>query len=342
MIKIDGSYGEGGGQILRYAALYALISNKPVVVHSIRAKRPNPGLRPQHLTLLKIIKEAFKGEVSGLHVGSTEVHMHFKGVRGLYGKYSIGTAGSISLILQSLIPPLLYADQPSNFTLVGGTDVKWSPPIDYMRSVYISLVRRFGGIIEIDVKKRGFYPRGGGVVNVKVYPSSLKGWKCKERQDIKEIVVYNTVYNLPRHVLERQKNTSLKCLSDANLDNIIIKDDYGRGTLDPGTSVVVVGFHSDPQIASGGDSLGERGKPAEKVAMEACNHFLSWFRSKATLDVHAGDMAIPLSILADDKVLFSVPQITSHMESAIYVSRMFRDFTIKMEKYENYTTLYFE
>ena len=342
MIKVDGSYGEGGGQILRYAALYALLTGENVVIYNIRVKRPNPGLRPQHLTLLKILRDAFGGEVSGLYVGSKKVEMNFLRIKSLKGKYDVGTAGSISLILQSLVPPLLLSENESEFTLVGGTDVKWSPPIDYMRSVYSTLVKKFGGEINIEVERRGFYPRGGGIVKIKIVPSRLVGWIMRERSsNLDKVVVFNNVYRLPMHILERQRNAILDCLDKKGFRNVKVMDEHGVNSLDPGTSIVAVGYYHNLSLASGGDSLGERGKPAEVVSRECCRRFLEWFESRATLDKHIGDMVIPLAIVSDGRVEFSIPVLTSHIDSALYVSKLFysKRFEIKREK--NYTLLSF-
>jgi len=342
IIEIDGSYGEGGGQLLRYAALYAAVTLKPVKIFNIRIKRPNPGLRPQHLTVLKIMREIFDGEVRGLYVGSKEVIIKFSKISSALGNYNIGTAGSISLILQSIIPPLLLADKSSEFVIKGGTDVRWSPPIDYMKEVYRHLIKKFGGYIDISVIRRGFYPRGGGIVRVRIEPGSLKGWIKETRENLDRILVYNNVYRLSRNVLNRQRSRVISLLRKNSFKSFQVIDEFSSNSLDPGTSLVIIGFHDKMSIASGGDSLGERGKPAEKVAEEAFNKFIEWFKSNATLDIHIGDMCIPLAVLARGRTVFSVPNLTKHIESALYVTRKLYDSKIEIIKRNSYILLRFK
>ncbi len=341
-VTVDGSYGEGGGQILRYSALYSLISGREAYVVKIRANRPNPGLRPQHYTLLRIMRDAFGGYVEGLKVGSTNVRMKFRSPRPVNGRFDIGTAGSISLLLQSLIPPLLNVDSPSEIEVVGGTDVKWSPPISYMELVYSRLVEAFGGRVEIKVLRRGFYPRGGGRVKVYVEPANWRGLNRLYRADIKHVLVKNVVCRLPRHVLDRQRNTVIEHLRNRFGDKIRVEviDEHCSDSLDPGTSVVVAGY--DDLLAGGGDSLGERGKPAEKVAEDAVYRFLSWFDVGAALDKHLADMVIPLAILSGRDVEVGIEEYTKHVDSALYVSRLFfEDVKTSIDKYDRFYRLSF-
>jgi len=339
-VTIDGSYGEGGGQILRYAALYSLISGKETYVVKIRANRPNPGLRPQHYTLLRVMRDAFGGYVEGLKVGSTNVRMKFRSPRPINGRFDIGTAGSISLLLQSLIPPLLNVDSPSEVEVIGGTDVRWSPPISYMEFVYSRLVEAFGGKLEIKILRRGFYPRGGGRVKVYIEPAEWRGLKKIHRGKLAKIVVKNVVCKLPMHILDRQRKTVLEHIyhklgSDVQVEVI---DEYCKDSLDPGTSIVVVGY--DDLLAGGGDSLGERGKPAEKVGEDAVYRLFSWLDSGAALDRHLADMVIPLAILSGESVEVGIEEFTKHVDSALYVSRLFfEDIKANVEKFNGFYRL---
>ncbi len=330
-LTVDGSYGEGGGQILRYAALYSLITGKECYIVKIRANRPNPGLRPQHYTLLRMMKDMFGGFVEGLRIGSTVVRMRFKNIKAVHGTFNIGTAGSISLMIQSIVPPLLLADSTSEIVLSGGTDVKWSPPIDYMKYVYRSLINFFGGNIEVEVLRRGFYPRGGGKVKVVVEPSKLSPRDLILRSDLKKIYIVNTVCKLPKHVLDRQGGAAYRSISKLFPDIEIYKfDNYCSDSLDPGTSILIAGW--DGKILGGGDSLGERGKPAEKVAEEAVNKFMDWVRSGAALDRNLSDMAIPLAVLSGGNIKLGIQEFTGHVDSALYVSKIFLEdlkYTVK-------------
>ncbi len=318
---IDGSYGEGGGQILRYAALYALVTGDETHILRIRANRPNPGLRPQHYTLLKIMLDMFGGRAEGLSIGSTQIRLMFRGVKAVHGTYNIGTAGSISLIIQALAPALALADSTSDLVLIGGTDVRWSPPIDYMRYAYTSLLRLAGVEARIEVLRRGFYPKGGGKVRIVVEPGEYRRINRPRRDELRRVLISSVVCRLPRHVLERQSRAAMNLLrgrlGDVELE---VLDQMCGDSLDPGTSIVVLG--DDGILMNGGDSLGERGKPAERVGEEAANQFLGWWASGASMDRHLGDMAIPLAVLAGSGE-FSLEDFTRHMESALYVSKTF-------------------
>ncbi len=319
---IDGSYGEGGGQILRYAALFALVEGVETHVVRIRANRPNPGLRPQHYTLLRIMKDMFGGRIEGLRIGSKEVKMIFRGVKPVNGTYDIGTAGSISLIMQALVPALLLADSTSEVTLVGGTDVRWSPPIDYMRLAYSKLIEYVGGYLEVEVLNRGFYPKGGGKVKIIVDPERPRNIVKERRGRLERVLISNVVCRLPKHVLLRQGDAAENALKTSLPDVEIVREDiYCDRSLDPGTSITVVGCEGG--ICCGGDSLGEKGKPAERVGEEAVSKFMSWYSSGASFDKHLGDMAIPLAVIAGGRSSFTVEEYTKHMDSALYVSKVF-------------------
>ncbi|MCJ7817515.1 MAG: RNA 3'-terminal phosphate cyclase, partial [Candidatus Thorarchaeota archaeon] len=170
MIEIDGSYGEGGGQILRTSIALAALTMKPVQISKIRAGRPKPGLKKQHLSGIKLTGELVDATIEGLEVGSTEISFTPNQRRSGSFSIDIGTAGSISLILQAVLPPAVLAPDPVTFLIQGGTDVKWSPPVDYLNNVFSPLLSRLGSIVEIEQKKRGHYPRGGGEVLCRVTP----------------------------------------------------------------------------------------------------------------------------------------------------------------------------
>ena len=324
MIKIDGSYGEGGGQILRYAAALAAATGKKIEVINIRIKRPNPGLRPQHLTSLKILKILFGGTIEGLHIGSKRVIISLGGPKSGSLSYDIGTAGSIPLVIQSIVPALILADSSSTILLIGGTDVKWSPTIDYMKYVYTNMVSLFNAEIRISILRRGYYPKGGGKVKLEVSPSSsLSAVSLGLRNNINNISLYSVVSLLPEHILNRQVSSALEALKKS-IDLNGYKVNVYKYLLDyneaggPGTSLLVVANHND-KLFSGGDSIGEKGKPAEVVGKEAVIKFMKWFSSEAALDVNAGDMIIPFVALSKLKSYFTVPEITNHIKSALYV-----------------------
>src|SRR3990170_1510026 len=171
-MEIDGAHGEGGGQLLRNSAALAAVTGIPIRVKNIRAGRPKPGLAAQHLTALQAVAALADATVEGLNVGSREVTIAPGRLRGGRFSFDVGTAGSVTLVLQACLPAALRAPEPTELTLIGGTDVKWSPPVDYFRFVFLPLLARMGGRVEVEVLKRGYYPRGGGQVLVKVAPAA--------------------------------------------------------------------------------------------------------------------------------------------------------------------------
>lgn len=323
MIRIDGSFGEGGGQILRYAACFAAATAQKIEVYNIRAKRPNPGLRPQHLAVLNIMKKIFGGEVYGAKVGATKVVFNYG--EEIVDKliYDVGTAGSITLIMQSIVPALGAKRTKIDLRLIGGTDVKWSPTTDYMRYAYKTLVEKFGIKIDINVVRRGYYPRGGGIIDLSIECKGLKKMDITDRGEIDNLKVRSVVSNLPKHISSRQLTIVRNTLHKYNLlDKMDIEEELlGRGeAFGPGVSLLVVGRNKQTNIYSGGDSIGEKGKPAEKVGEEAVERFLDWYTSKASLDIFQADMIIPYIALSGEGE-YTAPNYTEHMKSALYVMK---------------------
>lgn len=323
MIRIDGSFGEGGGQILRYAACFAAATSEKVEVYNIRAKRPNPGLRPQHLAVLNIMKKIFGGEVYGAKVGSTKVVFNYGDETIDKIVYNVGTAGSITLIMQSIIPALSTRKIKTSIRLIGGTDVKWSPTTDYMKYAYKTLIEKFGVKIDINIIRRGYYPRGEGIVDIEIECNGLKKVVITERGEIDNIKVRSVVSNLPRNISIRQTTVVKNTLNKYNLINKMELEEeiLGKnGAIGPGVSLLVVGRNSKYNTYSGGDSIGEKGKPAEKVGQEAVTRFLEWYTSGAAIDVFQGDMIIPYIALSGGGE-YTSPSYTRHMESALYVMK---------------------
>ncbi|MEE8358804.1 MAG: RNA 3'-terminal phosphate cyclase, partial [Candidatus Hydrothermarchaeales archaeon] len=170
IIHINGSYGEGGGQILRTSIALSALTGKAVEITGIRKNRPKPGLAPQHLQGIKANQELTNACVDGVKIGATAIRFTPKTIRP--GKYeiNIGTAGSISLILQAFALPAAFSNVPISVTISGGTDVEWSPPIDYMKKVLLEILGKMGYRSDIKIINRGYYPRGNGTVHAKIMP----------------------------------------------------------------------------------------------------------------------------------------------------------------------------
>ena len=167
MIEIDGSHGEGGGQILRTSLAFSAVLVEPVRILKIRSGRPNPGLAPQHVTSIEAVAELCNAETEGVFPGSTELAFKPGQLTGGDYAFDVGTAGSISLIIQSCLVPAAVSKSRVTLSVKGGTDVRWSPPIDYMRLVHLPVLSKFGAHSYVELESRGFYPEGGGEVSVR-------------------------------------------------------------------------------------------------------------------------------------------------------------------------------
>lgn len=327
-LRIDGSMGEGGGQVLRYALALSALLLKPIEIFNIRSKRENPGLRPQHLTAVKAIAELTEAEVEGAFVGSTS--LVFKPQRRLCGEFEldIGTAGSVSLVIQAVLPVLLYSECRSRITIKGGTNVPLSPPVDYMVNVFLYNLRRLGISAKIDLIRRGHYPRGGGIVSLEVEPlkEPIQPINAVSRDRLIGLYVKSYCVKLPHHVAQRQALSASQLLRrilgvEPHIDIETYppeKDPH----LGPGSGILVYA-EMDSRLRLGADSLGEKGKPAEKVGEEAAVKFIEDFETGMALDRHMGDMIIPYLFLAKGESIVGVSRITMHLLTAIELSRLF-------------------
>ncbi|MEM2727159.1 MAG: RNA 3'-terminal phosphate cyclase, partial [Archaeoglobaceae archaeon] len=299
MLRIDGSFGEGGGQILRSAIALSCITGKAVEVFNIRANRPNPGLAPQHLKGIEVAKLISEAEVEGLRLGSTRIVFKPKRIKGGDYKIDIGTAGSITLILQTILPPLLVADKPSKLEIIGGTDVAWSPTIDYFNNVTLNALREMNCSTSLKTVARGYYPKGGGKVLVEIEASKLEGMEFNEK--ICRIEGVSHCQNLPEHVAIRQKESAIRFLKERGL-NANIRAEVLKG-ISTGSGITIwCGY-------KGGSALGEKGKRAEEVGFEAVKNFYGEFSAKGVFDSHLADQLMVFGALAKGKTKYSTTKI---------------------------------
>ena len=324
MIEIDGSMGEGGGQLLRYSVALSVLLGKEVRVYNIRAKRSNPGLRPQHLAAVKTIASLAEAEVAGLRVGSREIIVRPKRrPRGGSVEVDIGTAGSVSLLLQAVLPVLLFAEERAELRITGGTTVKWAPPMPYMQHVLARLLSLFGARVELEILRRGYYPRGGGIVRARVEPvDRLEPVELGEFREVEEIEGISYVSNLPVHIARRQARAARERLEEAGYGGRLgdIEIDYKTPAVGRGTGIVL--WALTDQAVLGGDSIGEIGKPAERVGREAADKLVEELDAKASVDEHALDNLVIYMALARGRTSVYARKLTSHAETAIALCSM--------------------
>lgn len=316
MVEIDGSYGEGGGQILRTSIALSAVSGKPVTIRNIRANRRTPGLSAQHLEAVRGVAILTDAEVRGLSLGSTEVFFAPREIKSGEYRIDIGTAGSISLLLQCLMPAAIYADGPICLKIKGGTDVRWAPSIDYMRHVMLPTIAQMGYDAQIELIRRGYYPRGGGMVEAVIYPSKLKGVVLESSKEIK-IKGISHCSRLPEHVAVRQAESTRQVLNEEGYDaqiSIEVSDYESTGS---GITLWCNGI--------GVCALGERGKPAEIVGREAAESLLTELKCGEACDTHLSDQLIPYMALANGKCSFTTRILTLHTKTNIWATRQFFD-----------------
>jgi len=322
LIEIDGSYGEGGGQILRTSVSLAALTMKPVRISKIRAGRPKPGLKRQHLSGIKLTGGLVDASIEGLEVGSTEISFIPNQRRGGSFNIDIGTAGSISLILQAVLPPAVLAPEPITFQIRGGTDVKWSPPVDYLNNVFCPLLSRLGSIVEIEQKKRGHYPKGGGEVLCKITPTKeLNPLDLVEFGELETIGGISHCVRLPSHVAERQASSAEQVIRqrlgiEANIEteSYSKKDDPHLG---PGSGIVL--WADDVNgTRVGADSLGDRGVRAEEVGTKAAKQLVSEISTGKAIDSHLADMIVPYLAVAKGESKIGISQVTSHLTTNLW------------------------
>lgn len=328
MIEIDGSFGEGGGQILRSALSLSCHLGKPFRIFNIRVGRRNPGLQPQHLTCVRAAQLISSAEVKGDSTGSLELSFIPDKVQAGQYRFDIGTAGSTSLVLQTVLLPLCLAQGESEVTITGGTHVPWSPPFHYLRHVFLPLLQKTGINIHLDIERWGFYPRGGGLIKASIRPVSfITPINIEQRGMLRAIKGISAVCNLPLDIGERQKAGSLEVLRSHGLEaeiEVLSVLCIGRGTF-----LFLVGEFEDSIV--GFSSLGQRGKRAEDVGKEAAEEFIKFYSGGGSIDRQLADQIVLYLALSDRASSFTTQEVTRHLLTNIWVTKKFLDVMIKVE-----------
>ncbi len=336
MIEIDGSFGEGGGQIVRTAVALSAVTGKPVHITRIRQGRPKPGLAAQHARALRALAEICDARTSGATPGSSEIIFTPGKIQGGRHRVEIGTAGSVTLLMQCLLPALLYADRPSSLQIQGGTDVQWSPAVDYFKYVFLPALSSFGARVSLEVLQRGYYPRGEGEVLLQVEPvrllaSHLESPDCggqtiRNTQNMQrmrsEVQGVSHCSNLPDHVAVRQAESAEQALAQEGFPAQISREALRLPSLGSGITL----WYGN----KGASSLGERGVPAEKVGRRAAEELILELKSAAGVDVHLADQLIPYLALAGGS--YTVREISLHARTNIWTAGHFLDRRIEIKE----------
>ena len=318
LVKIDGSYGEGGGQILRTAISLSAITGKPVEVCNIRTNRTNPGLRPQHLAGIKIIADLFHAKSENLKIGAEWIRFSPSDkFEGGSIKIDIGTAGSIPLILMTVVPAVSLSNNSLQIEVTGGTDVRASPTIDYIKYIVAKSYLSIGPKFSVDVLKRGYYPKGGGLVQCTIKPCKTPGTIELLATRYLEPNIISVCSQLPAHVAKRQISSALIALEKKGIrcSNYTASIET---SISPGSSILVYSA-ADFSLYVGGDSIGERGKRAEAVGTEAAKRFLDSAVAEATVDPFLADMLVLPLALSKARSRYRVARVTQHLLTNLHI-----------------------
>lgn len=312
MLEIDGS--EGGGQLLRSSLSLAAVTDQAVTVTDIRGARPNPGLKQQHLTAVQVLAEVCDASVDGAELGSGTVVFRPSTPRGGEVEAEVGTAGSLTLIFDALLPLGEVLDESLSVTVSGGTAVKWSPLLSTYRQVKLPLCRRAGLAVAVDRHQSGFYPAGGGEATLHLGPSVLSRLSLGERGELQGARIYSREsWGLAdNEVARRQADTARSKLEGADI-GVLEQQVTSTAADSPGSAITVELVYGNSR--AGFDALGEPGNPAESVGAEAVEDALAYEHGSASVDSHLADQLLVFLALAGGEL--SAPQLTDHVETSL-------------------------
>lgn len=322
MIEIDGSHGEGGGQLLRMAVALATITGQGLRLCNVRARRANPGLAPQHLAAVTAVAALCGAEVEGLQVKSQEIVFHPQALRGGEFQFDVGTAGSVTLVLQAVLPVALACAQPVAMRITGGTDVRDAPPLDYLRHVFLPLLSRMGGRVLLEEARRGYYPRGGGEVRVEVQAGeTLKPLVMETRGALRAVGGVAHTANLPAHItarMARAAQQALAPLAPPQIAQLLLAWPQAMGQ---GGAIVLWALSEGGVL--GAAATAQRGVPAERLGDEAGRALRAEIESGATLDVHAADQLLVYAALASGPSRLTARTLSSHARTTMWLIEQF-------------------
>lgn len=334
MLEVDGSKRSGSGTVLRLSVALAAIRGKDLHIYNIRKKRDRPGLRPQHLEAVLTAAKLCNAEVKGARVDSEELWFRPRRIAGGLVEANIGTAGSIPMLLLTILPICTYAEKTVQIHVTrGGTDVTHAPTVNYLKHVLLPTLIRMGLTLSLEVNKYGYYPKGMGEITLTGHPqkeiSPLKMVEFGSLEKVHGISVCTFLGNA--RVAERQAEAARKSIESKGLkaDIQVVYDESNR--QQKGSSLVLWAL-TDKGGMLGGDAIGEIGKPSEAVGDEAAKNLLVELDSRATVDVHLADMLVPYVALAKGESVYLARSLTEHLETNIWLTQEILGTEFRIDK----------
>lgn len=319
-IIIDGSIGEGGGQVLRTSLALSALLERPLVISNIRVGRRRPGLRPQHLAAVRALARITAAELRGDAENSTSLVFMPRRISGGNYRFSIGTAGSVCLLAAAILPPLLFAPHPSVVVLEGGTHVPFSPVFHYLEKVFLPILRRMGAEINVTLDSWGWYPRGDGSCTLRITPcQGLQALHLPYRGRLCNLTLMLGLAGLPLHIIDREESRVRMCLEETGY----VLERQFEAAPSPGQGNVLFLRGEYEEGVAGFSTLGKKGWPAEEVADDLCRQFLDFDHSNGSVDQHLADQVLLYLALAKGDSLFTAEKVTSHLMTNIEIIEKF-------------------
>ena len=335
LIRIDGSQGEGGGQILRTSLSLSLLTGKPFRIERIRAGRGKPGLLRQHLTAVLAAAEVGTATVEGASLGSPDLTFTPGFVRAGEYRFAVGTAGSGTLVFQTILPALMMASAPSRVVIEGGTHNMAAPPFDFLRKTFVPLVERMGPKVKLQFERYGFYPAGGGRFIAQIEPArALTPFHLGERGPVTSRRIHAVVANLSRKIAEREVHTAAGILTwgPETHDIKVTRESSGPG------NVLMIEIET-AEVTELFTAFGQLGVSAEKVAGDAARDALEYLTGKAVACEHLTDqLLLPMAMAGAGS--FTALKVNAHARTNMDVISKFlpvRFETVSADGYEKVT-----
>jgi len=334
LIEIDGSQKSGSGTILRLSVAFAAILGEPLHIHNIRQNRPQPGLKPQHLEAVLTASKLCDAELQGATINSRELWFKPGKVKGGKIEAEIGTAGSIPMLLMTVLPICAFAESAVELHVSkGGTDTQHAPTINYARFVLLPTLQRMGLNTTLTIHKYGYYPKGNGEVTITVKPcKSLNPLRLESFGNLNTIKgISICTFLTDRKVAERQATAANNYLKqEGYIADIQVVNDKSN-PLQKGSSIALWA-ETDTNAILGADAIGELKKTSETVGTEAAEKLYTEISTKPTVDTHLADILIPFAALAKGKTVYLTRTLSEHLQTNIWLTEKMLNVKFSIEK----------